>query len=191
NTYRVTGANQHAWVEIYFANVGWIPFEPTKGFRMPGSSLASEIPADEQNLPQSPETTQNRNGWGAVLLAILFIGIGVIVWVIRARGKNSPAIVKGRWLPGRRSPRRIILLIYRNFLRFMERAGIKRSPAQTPREFAAENQIPELAPPVNRLTRIFEAARYGKSMPDDEDAELAEQNFELIKQEINPRKPNK
>ncbi len=29
NTYEVRGMNAHAWVEVYFEDVGWVPFEPT------------------------------------------------------------------------------------------------------------------------------------------------------------------
>ena len=30
--FEVTNNNAHSWVEVYFNNVGWVPFEPTKGF---------------------------------------------------------------------------------------------------------------------------------------------------------------
>jgi transglutaminase-like putative cysteine protease len=37
-TYHVTDADAHTWPEVFFAGVGWIPFEPTKGqgFAIPG-----------------------------------------------------------------------------------------------------------------------------------------------------------
>ncbi|MEF8853030.1 MAG: transglutaminase domain-containing protein [Haloarculaceae archaeon] len=31
DTYRVRGLNAHAWVEVYFADVGWVRFDPTPG----------------------------------------------------------------------------------------------------------------------------------------------------------------
>ncbi|WP_158058980.1 transglutaminaseTgpA domain-containing protein [Halorussus halophilus] len=31
NTYRVRGMNAHAWVEVYFPDVGWVRFDPTPG----------------------------------------------------------------------------------------------------------------------------------------------------------------
>ncbi|SDO55761.1 transglutaminaseTgpA domain-containing protein [Alkalicoccus daliensis] len=30
--YEVANSNAHSWVEVYFPEVGWIPFEPTQGF---------------------------------------------------------------------------------------------------------------------------------------------------------------
>jgi transglutaminase-like putative cysteine protease len=30
--YEVTNANAHSWVEVFFPDVGWVPFEPTQGF---------------------------------------------------------------------------------------------------------------------------------------------------------------
>jgi transglutaminase-like putative cysteine protease len=37
-TFHVTDADAHTWPEVFFAGVGWVPFEPTKGngFAIPG-----------------------------------------------------------------------------------------------------------------------------------------------------------
>src|SRR5699024_11411107 len=32
NVYEVTNANAHSWVEVYFPEIGWVPFESTQGF---------------------------------------------------------------------------------------------------------------------------------------------------------------
>ncbi|UCZ53778.1 transglutaminase domain-containing protein [Bacillus shivajii] len=30
--FEITNSNAHSWVEVYFPDVGWVPFEPTQGF---------------------------------------------------------------------------------------------------------------------------------------------------------------
>ena len=41
DTYRVNRTNAHAWVEVYFPGVGWVPFEPTPGNDLPGVGPSS------------------------------------------------------------------------------------------------------------------------------------------------------
>ncbi|RSK25741.1 transglutaminase family protein [Bacillus sp. HMF5848] len=35
STYDITNNNAHSWVEVYFEGIGWVPFEPTRGFSNP------------------------------------------------------------------------------------------------------------------------------------------------------------
>ncbi len=52
NTYEVRGMNAHAWVEVYFEDVGWVPFEPTAA----SDRLDSEQDAiDEDGLSDEAE----------------------------------------------------------------------------------------------------------------------------------------
>jgi hypothetical protein len=44
--YEITNANAHSWVEVYFPEIGWVPFEPTKGFNNP-VDFTSGIDLDE------------------------------------------------------------------------------------------------------------------------------------------------
>ena len=47
NTYQVRSLNAHAWVEVYFEDVGWVKFDPTPG----GARLQSERSAVEDQQP--------------------------------------------------------------------------------------------------------------------------------------------
>lgn len=48
--YTVSSSQLHAWPEVYFDDVGWIPFEPTTGLGVPTAfSAASSAPGDVNN----------------------------------------------------------------------------------------------------------------------------------------------
>lgn len=47
--YEVRNINAHSWVEVYFNDYGWVPFDPTKGFDQP---LAIEYELDSTELQE-------------------------------------------------------------------------------------------------------------------------------------------
>jgi protein-glutamine gamma-glutamyltransferase len=52
-------------------------------------------------------------------------------------------------------------LEYSEMLRLLEKSGWKKSPSQTPLEFAAAIPAPDLSAPVARLTEMYQSARFG------------------------------
>ncbi|MGI8757245.1 MAG: transglutaminaseTgpA domain-containing protein [Acidimicrobiales bacterium] len=60
-TFHVRGRHAHAWPEVWFAGVGWVPFEPTPGRGNPGSEAVTGVPAQQDNTrpkaSSSPTTT--------------------------------------------------------------------------------------------------------------------------------------
>ncbi len=91
----------------------------------------------------------------ACLVALLFVLRGrsmiryaVARWSLRARrGGNLTASLAS--------------LEYTEMLRLLERRGWKKSPSQTPLEFASAIPVPDLSLPIAQLTDLYQSARFG------------------------------
>ncbi len=52
-TRAVFGKNAHAWPEVWFDGLGWVPFEPTPGRGAPGAEVHTGLPAaQDDSIPQ-------------------------------------------------------------------------------------------------------------------------------------------
>ena len=144
--YEVRNSDAHAWVEVYLPRVGWIEFEPTPGFLTPEQITASGagqwllrdaaqlavrwiqhavVPALAGLTGLTPAGARADLLWGAV--AVLLAGLAF------AR----------RWPQDPRD--RGVSLVYARMLAALQRAGIPRGPALTPRELIA--RIPDAVRP--------------------------------------------
>lgn len=56
-TYQVTTNNAHSWVEAYFPGVGWLPFDPTPGRRLPLAGVSSTSPGFIDPFPHQASDT--------------------------------------------------------------------------------------------------------------------------------------
>ncbi|MGI5216005.1 transglutaminase TgpA family protein [Plantactinospora sp. CA-290183] len=56
NTYTLTNLNMHAWTEVYFAQIGWVPFDATPTANVPGSTRSDWAPDVDapDPLPAAP-----------------------------------------------------------------------------------------------------------------------------------------
>ncbi|WP_411722455.1 DUF3488 and transglutaminase-like domain-containing protein [Mycetocola sp.] len=152
-TYTVATDDLHAWPELYFSGIGWVPFEPTPGrgvvpdYARPESSgadgrdvqdaRASERVQGEQT-PVAPDSTTSSAGGGAVeppaevltsaaLLLLLLLGSPGILRAFRRR-LRARALRSGRAGP---------LTAWREISDAAQDYGIPVSDADTPRAFAA------------------------------------------------------
>src|SRR5690606_3294066 len=160
--YRVTvrNADAHSWVEVYFDDFGWIPFEPTPGFHDPTPVEREEARVDSEEetssaplpssdrrrnpeergpaAPTSSETEDARSSeagyrWLQWATALLLLAGGA-VWAIRRR-------LIWWWL--HRYPRIeegshvTLIRAFRHFLRWLAWRRGPRKPHQTAREYIA------------------------------------------------------
>ena len=58
-------------------------------------------------------------------------------------------------------PPELAALQYREMLKLLERRGWRKSPAQTPLEFAAAIPDAQFNLPVGQLTELYQSARFG------------------------------
>ncbi|MEU5905622.1 DUF3488 and transglutaminase-like domain-containing protein [Micromonospora sp. NPDC047527] len=56
NTYTLTNLNLHAWTEVYFDGIGWVPFDATPAYGVPGSTRSAWAPDTDAPEPSTPET---------------------------------------------------------------------------------------------------------------------------------------
>jgi hypothetical protein len=63
--------------------------------------------------------------------------------------------------PAERSNPQLASLLYAELLRILARRGFSRMEAQTPFEFAAAVNAPELTPTLREFTQIYAQARFG------------------------------
>ena len=106
--------------------------------------------------------------WIPILLALISIAVLLVFnghlrerllfgWKIWAWRIGAPRIGLGRERPAAQTAS----LFYQRMLRQLERAGWRKSPCQTPLEFAASLPAREFAVPAARLTNLCMAARFG------------------------------
>ncbi|MGC1377978.1 MAG: transglutaminase domain-containing protein [Anaerolineales bacterium] len=153
--YEITQADAHAWVEIYFANIGWIEFEPTagqRGFAPPAQEnlpTASQQPNRQQTVFSSIGLFLKQNLPTFALWGFLaFVALAALI-VILQMGEF--------WLLTSIPAARAMPLLYRGLYR-LGRSVTGPAPAgagETPSEFAALLRA--------RLKRLARQRLLGKS----------------------------
>lgn len=208
----VRARDAHSWVEIYFPQYGWVPFDPTPSDpnAVAGGgwgALDDYIDAlnlfwgewiidydfghqvelarsAEQQSRQFQQAFQHRvqnlqrqsirlafilEGWLMSHKVLVFMLMIAILAALIAEGKNvSLAELRFLWAwkfhQGELAlgPREAALT-YQRFLNILRKRGYKKSPSQTPREFALSFVGSQLSAGVQEFTRLYNAFRFGRA----------------------------
>lgn len=171
----------HSWVEVYFSGIGWLPFEPTKGFALPSVAMAedageteddAEAPAEEaapeealDDVSETPE--EERLPWLSSFERRAFSGW----WAIVAAGLALMALVGWmcrdmvwfwwrlrRWWRPKVTPD-VFMAGYRRLLRALERT-MSREPTETLRDYLRRIGMDDA---LSEPTYWYEVLRYGSN----------------------------
>ncbi|HBQ64835.1 MAG TPA: hypothetical protein DD727_07945 [Clostridiales bacterium] len=181
NTYLVTNQDAHAWPEVYFQSVGWIPFEPTPpmyerlywaaGGGTSRRSNSQQYDYMEEPLPEEMEMTDilapDPVRWGRILLSVLitFLILGMTTFFLYRW--NGYRRIRYRDEVRRMVPAKCCVSLFLFYLRLLTLAGYPRKPWETVREYALHQDLPKIELLI--LAHIFDKARYGRGKMDAED----------------------
>ena len=63
--YSVLGKNAHAWPEVWFDELGWVPFEPTPGRGAPGAENYTNVAPEQDATGIDPDSLPDESPAGA------------------------------------------------------------------------------------------------------------------------------
>jgi transglutaminase-like putative cysteine protease len=165
--YLVSEADAHTWVEIYFGQFGWIPFEPTAAIGLiDDDELDLPLPPELEQLPQAVETVENGEfPWLEVGVgAFSLIGIGLWFW-------NRADLARLGYLDAAS----LVLVIYQRVFRYSRWMGLGHLRSDTLYEFSSQiktvfseltsgprraKQFKDVYHQVDLLTRLAVLANY-------------------------------
>jgi transglutaminase-like putative cysteine protease len=168
--YTIRNSDAHSWVEVYFEDYGWIPFEATSGFTAPAVNLPGETPLQLEPVQKpdvKPAAVKSGGGYdGWIYAGIAALGaLGAFgFWLLaRKRGWTLPD-----WLVGMRlrtlGMNDQVVFEFNRLAKAFKRKGLPIREYETVRETIGRwKQSGRLmASDLEELIALFEKAKYSK-----------------------------
>ncbi|MEH7414314.1 transglutaminaseTgpA domain-containing protein [Neobacillus drentensis] len=208
--YEVTNNNAHSWVEVFFPNLGWVPFEPTVGFsnevtihndvkddstisNQPVTSPSVNKTQEEKKEPAEPKKDLSQSNGVKTMLStvklywvrLLFITLllaGIAGLLYRLRGRLAPYGILFFYKFMKKDEN--IGSAYLILLGQLDRYGLKRKENQTLRSYACYIDTFYSTREMTRLTARYEQYLYHQTLPKGTWEETRELWENLIKKTI-------
>jgi transglutaminase-like putative cysteine protease len=201
NVYEVTNNNAHSWVEVYFAGIGWVPFEPTKGFTNPYRFTEQSSQVAQTLVPQNIQPNQQRKPLDEVkkskseptidlLQSIKNLSFENTIWFVGSLAAVLIILYKTRrkWWPfltillfKYRRSEETFTKAYLSLLKHLDDYGLKRRKDQSLRDYAAYVDEWFMTSEMSQLTLLYEKAVYRKMQIHKEWEQMRELWENLIK----------
>jgi transglutaminase-like putative cysteine protease len=161
--WEIKNSDSHAWVEVYYRGIGWVPYDPTFGvpetsaanstflFRPIANVLGKLIPTDAM---RSLARLAHVPRWAAPLLALAFL-------VVAAAGA---LLTLARRRRARLRPTDRLTIAWLGVENDLRRRGFVRSPPETVIEFARRTNDDAIV----ALAEEFGRLRYGRGASGDD-----------------------
>lgn len=208
--YEITNANAHSWVEVYFPDVGWVPFEPTKGFSSNVEYVMDEMEEtddivenedeeaeNEEDLeeneidipdPDNGSTSSDENSNGTISNWFNLNYVMVVIALIVITGGIIFYKTRHRWqtmMVSRRLKRKEDVAsfeaAYLSLLRLLESRGVGKQPDQTLREYAQQIDEKFETTDMYLLTHAYEHVLYNDKESQKIDESLLNVWDDLVK----------
>jgi transglutaminase-like putative cysteine protease len=201
--YEVRESDAHAWVEVLYPNVGWIPYDPTFGVPAVAPSLGDRFVLGQVLsavgrwvagvVPEPVKQAVGATGRGVAALAS---GVASS-WPLAIAATAMALGVVGLWRRRRRVRRRGppptgAALAFVELERALARAGNPRAGPQTPTEYlralVQDGALPgEARADAERVIRAFERERFSPERPTDEEVASAQTAAERVRELVRAR----
>ncbi|WP_394238857.1 DUF3488 and DUF4129 domain-containing transglutaminase family protein [Niallia oryzisoli] len=212
--YEITNNNAHSWVEVYFSEVGWVPFEPTPGFTNEAAATTEEgeekdnteanVQPEEQEKEKLDELNQNENSQtenkavssnsiGDNLKKIASAGwfLLIVLVILLLLTVYYAYRIRKKWLPAfyirkymGSDKDELFISAYASLLKQLKRIGMERDTGLTLRDYAKEIDERYSTTEMTRLTRRYEQYLYGNQLQKGTWNEMKELWENLIKKTI-------
>lgn len=154
--------NYHAWVEAYFPEVGWIIMDPTPGrsytFTESGELTPSTPLPPKEEVTETNKDEPSVSRWPSPLTVLSIMVFMVVAYALYWLMQHKKHL-------GQLEKEDRILRTHHVILKYYAQLGFKKSPTETPREYA--NRIDLGLMPIyvfnmNKLMDAYEAIVYGE-----------------------------